>query len=142
MLGYLMPFYENVMIYYENISYFYILCITVSFIAVGICWTLEGKENHRFDKGENDENQECSEEEKGDEAENDTSRSNSASGLVTSKTPIEQIAQNLSQIDLEQEKEIEKEQLKSIFKLLQQDRDKFQIESLQELEEQMKLYRE
>ncbi|XP_014243309.1 matrix-remodeling-associated protein 7-like isoform X3 [Cimex lectularius] len=134
MFMYFIPLFKNAMIYGENILYFYTLCIILTFIIIVLCWKFDVKQKEKFCKREK---QKCNE-----EVEHNSSGMESASGLMSSKTQIEKISLNQYQIYMEQEKKVEKEQLKNIFKIIQQDKDKFQIESLQELEEQMKLYRE
>ncbi|XP_014243308.1 matrix-remodeling-associated protein 7-like isoform X2 [Cimex lectularius] len=135
MFMYFIPLFKNAMIYGENILYFYTLCIILTFIIIVLCWKFDVKQKEKFCKREKQ--KKCNE-----EVEHNSSGMESASGLMSSKTQIEKISLNQYQIYMEQEKKVEKEQLKNIFKIIQQDKDKFQIESLQELEEQMKLYRE
>ncbi|KAG8295400.1 hypothetical protein J6590_081280 [Homalodisca vitripennis] len=53
----------------------------------------------------------------------------------------EKVAASLTEEQLLEEREVEKQQLEAIFQLLQSQQDKFQVASIEELENQLKLYR-
>ena len=39
------PFLENLFIYIENLSFFYLICVSVSFLAVWFTWNIESTSN-------------------------------------------------------------------------------------------------
>ena len=51
-----------------------------------------------------------------------------------------EIRQNLSAEDMEVEREAQRKQLEEIFKLMEQQNDKFGMESMDQVQEQMRLY--
>ncbi|XP_039283676.1 matrix-remodeling-associated protein 7-like isoform X2 [Nilaparvata lugens] len=54
---------------------------------------------------------------------------------------VQQISSGLTEDQLKEEREAEAQQLAEIFQLLQNQEDKFNVSSMEELEDQMKLYR-
>ncbi|XP_021932573.1 matrix-remodeling-associated protein 7 isoform X2 [Zootermopsis nevadensis] len=57
------------------------------------------------------------------------------------KAIVEQLSAGLTEEQLQQEKETERKQLEAIFQLLKEQEDKFHVNSMEELEDQLRLYR-
>ncbi|KAK9502909.1 hypothetical protein O3M35_011594 [Rhynocoris fuscipes] len=139
---------ENFIIYIENLSYFYIICILVTFFAVAATWRIDGlRSSKNIDRREKpvvieEEDESSPSNETIDESNDGEKTDVNQYQSLENKHLYESMSKSLDPSELEKEKEIEKQQLASIFELIKKDQTKFQIESLQELEEQMKLYRE
>nr|CAD7405665.1 unnamed protein product [Timema poppensis] len=54
---------------------------------------------------------------------------------------VQQLSAGMTEEQLEEEKEMEKQQLEAILQLLRQQEEKFQVGSMEELEDQLRLYR-
>jgi CRISPR/Cas system CSM-associated protein Csm2 small subunit len=57
------------------------------------------------------------------------------------KAIAEELSSGLTEEQLQQEKETEKKQLEAIFQLLKEQQDKFNVNSMEELKDQLRLYR-
>lgn len=128
---------DNFVVYYDNLSMYYVVSVVMSFVALYLAWWYSSytqgtdvtsehalsSENNPYDDGV------------------------SKSGLLKKiklarQEAIEQeLAAGLTDQQLQQERETEQAQLAAIFKLLQQQEEKFQVSSMEELQEQLKLYR-
>nr|CAD7393981.1 unnamed protein product [Timema cristinae] len=54
---------------------------------------------------------------------------------------VQQLSAGMTEEQLEEEKEMEKQQLEAILQLLRQQEEKFQVGSMEELQDQLRLYR-
>ncbi|XP_022189711.1 matrix-remodeling-associated protein 7 [Nilaparvata lugens] len=137
---------ENFSIYSENLSIYYIICISLSVLSVVFTWYFHNfyifqglncadqKEDMSTDEGNSDSMK--------DKDSNIEVRKEIFSQLKAVRQPIvQQISSGLTEDQLKEEREAEAQQLAEIFQLLQNQEDKFNVSSMEELEDQMKLYR-
>lgn len=147
---------ENLSIYNDNLSVYYIGSIVISLVSVLLTWWY-----HRYEKNRRQSlisNSQLSREEDfadnfGEEEQNITfseektnlNESNihtwSQIKAARQSAIVEQLTASLTDEQLQEERKIEAQQLEAIFQLLQNQEDKFHVGSMQELQDQLKLYR-
>lgn len=127
---------SNFGVYCDNLSVYYICMILLSFLAVFLTWWLQDSERKQVEDVTND----------NEEANDPMEMTNSESILSQikmsrQKAIAEQLSAGLTEEQLQQEKETERKQLEAIFQLLKEQQDKFHVNSMEELEDQLRLYR-
>ncbi|RZF39641.1 hypothetical protein LSTR_LSTR001162 [Laodelphax striatellus] len=135
---------ENFSIYSENLSVYYIICISLSVLSVVFTWYFHNfytissanRPNQREDMSKDEQRSDSLKDS------NTEVRKEIFSQLKAVRQPIvQQISSGLTEDQLKEEREAEAQQLAEIFQLLQNQEDKFNVSSMEELEDQMKLYR-
>lgn len=146
---------ENLSIYNDNLSVYYIGSIIISLVSVLLTWWY-----HRYEKNQRqnatlhsqlsgDENyadniheEQCvtHSEEKASVGESSIHTWSQIKAARHSAI-VDQLTASLTDEQLQEERKIEAQQLEAIFKLLQNQEDKFQVGTMQELQDQLKLYR-
>ncbi|XP_049959359.1 uncharacterized protein LOC126475495 [Schistocerca serialis cubense] len=129
--------FDNFVVYYDNLSMYYVVSVIMSFMALFLAWWYSYYSNGTeltSDQALMSENIQC---------EGAVSKSGLLKKIkLARQEAIEQeLAAGLTDQQLQQEKETEQAQLAAIFKLLQEQEEKFQVSSMEELQEQLKLYR-
>ncbi|XP_066992115.1 uncharacterized protein [Anabrus simplex] len=117
--------FSNLCIYCENLSFYYVFSVILSCTAVFVTWWLHEPEIVvKPDLAQGDSNTE-------------------REGVLTQikRAQQEAILKNMTEEQLQEEREIEKAQLSAIFELLRQQEEKFQVSTMEELETQLRLYR-
>lgn len=124
--------------YYDNLSVYYICTILLSFLAVFVTWwLLDSDRKHPEDDDNFQNNQQAN-----DPVEiNDSESILSQIKMSRHKAIAEELSSGLTEEQLQQEKETEKKQLEAIFQLLKEQQDKFNVNSMEELKDQLRLYR-
>ncbi|KAL1128992.1 hypothetical protein AAG570_013524 [Ranatra chinensis] len=142
------PWIENLTIYGDNLSAYYVVCALVSFLAVIFTWWTQrglATDNKMTDQGDpvssSSEESLTTQQESPDNNEANLDENIKKLTKAERCALLDEVAQTLSEDQIQQEKEMEKQQLENIFELLKQQQEKFQIESIEELEDQMKFYR-
>jgi len=134
---------ENLSIYRDNLSVYYVGSVFITFLSVVLTWWYHRYNINKIQAG--DENQSSRSQCKDiPPPESDEVRdAEIVTQLKLSKQSLlaEQVAATLTEDQLKEEREMEQQQLQVIFQLLQSQEDKFQVSSLEELHDQMKLYR-
>ncbi|PNF32548.1 hypothetical protein B7P43_G02420 [Cryptotermes secundus] len=127
---------SNFSVYCDNLSVYYICMILLSFLAVFLTWWLQDTDRKQVEDVENDN------EEANDHTEmTDNESILSQIKISRQKAIAEQLSAGLTEEQLQQEKETERKQLEAIFQLLKEQEDKFHVNSMEELEDQLRLYR-
>ncbi|KAJ9582288.1 hypothetical protein L9F63_003417 [Diploptera punctata] len=126
----------NLSIYYDNLSTYYVFTILLSFLAVFLTWWFQETQSKHL---QHDMNETEKDDHSPETIENES--------IVThykkfrQKAIAEQLSAGLTPEQLEEEKEMEKKQLEAILQLLKEQEDKFHVNSMEELEDQLRLYR-
>lgn len=130
--------FSNFSVYYDNLSVYYICTILLSFLAVFVTWwLLDSDRKHPEDDDNFQNNQQAN-----DPVEiNDSESILSQIKMSRHKAIAEELSSGLTEEQLQQEKETEKKQLEAIFQLLKEQQDKFNVNSMEELKDQLRLYR-
>ncbi|XP_046404601.1 uncharacterized protein LOC124169849 isoform X2 [Ischnura elegans] len=126
----------------QNFSPFYVFSIAISVLAVFLTWYFTKSKQPLHSRYEYEElrHELPSKDDKGlihDKEFHVMSKVKRAKQKAIEKILTEQLSEEQRQ----HEKEIEKKQLSQIFQLLQEQEEKFQINSQEELHEQLKLYK-
>lgn len=138
---------KNLLIYYNNLSTYYVICVFMSVTAIILTWIFHTKDLDTEDaKLESENNDETTTEDVAANKEENDDVSDDVENIIasyknTKKVTIDQLAAELTDDQLEEEKEAERAQLAAILELLKQQEDKFQVGSMEELEGQLRLYR-
>lgn len=129
--------FSNFSVYYDNLSVYYVGTILLSFLAVFATWWLLDSERKHPQDDTNHNNQQAKDPMEIKDSESILSRIK----LSRQKAIAEQLSAGLTEEQLQQEKETERKQLEAIFQLLKEQQDKFHVNSMEELEDQLRLYR-
>ncbi|KDR12664.1 matrix-remodeling-associated protein 7 isoform X1 [Zootermopsis nevadensis] len=127
---------SNFRVYCDNLSVYYICTILLSFLAVFLTWWLQDTER-KYISDTNYSNEQA----------NDLLEMSNNESILSQikmsrqKAIVEQLSAGLTEEQLQQEKETERKQLEAIFQLLKEQEDKFHVNSMEELEDQLRLYR-
>ncbi|PSN57641.1 hypothetical protein C0J52_05417 [Blattella germanica] len=128
----------NLGIFFDNLSVYYVITFLLSFLAVFLTWWFQDTQPKHLQDDTNKERE---------NQENDSADIYDKDSIVTQykmtrqKVIAEQLSAGLTEEQLEEEKETEKKQLEAIFRLLKEQEDKFHVNSMEELESQLRLYR-
>ncbi|XP_046660262.1 matrix-remodeling-associated protein 7 [Homalodisca vitripennis] len=147
---------ENLSIYNDSLSVYYLASVFISILSVVFAWwyhkytiASNGKDKTKMTTNcqnvvpQPSVNNEVSDFSEGEEQDNDHLDDEIISKLKIGRQTLlaEKVAASLTEEQLLEEREVEKQQLEAIFQLLQSQQDKFQVASIEELENQLKLYR-
>ncbi|XP_054286729.1 matrix-remodeling-associated protein 7-like [Macrosteles quadrilineatus] len=138
---------ENLSIHNINLSVYYIASVLITVLSIIITWWYQKYSSAKLeDSGVNSSISEGQIEEetsdlKESQRKDDSIDENIMSHIKKRHSLAEEVAANLTQQQLEEEMEVEKQQLEAIFQLLQNQQEKYQVSSMEELEDQLRLYR-
>uniref|UniRef100_A0A1B6LXW1 Matrix-remodeling-associated protein 7 helical domain-containing protein n=1 Tax=Graphocephala atropunctata TaxID=36148 RepID=A0A1B6LXW1_9HEMI len=144
---------ENLSIYNDSLSIYYLGSVFVSILSVVFSWwyhkhivskvetsKIDGKRMIKKKEATQPSGSALGEDEL-DCEETDGEEIISKIKLGRQTLLAEKVAATLTEEQLQEEREVEKQQLEAIFQLLQTQQEKFQVASIKELEDQLKLYR-
>nr|XP_018899079.1 PREDICTED: uncharacterized protein LOC109031783 [Bemisia tabaci] len=128
---------EHVHIYLSNVSTYYILSIIISLLSVFVTIYYKSRTLVPTEERSTPITTDSSKQENPDE---DSMLSNMSPVLIKQFLKAQVPQKLLTEDQLSEEKRVEKKQMEAIFKLMQEQQSKFQINSMDDLQEQMQLY--
>ncbi|XP_014272417.1 uncharacterized protein [Halyomorpha halys] len=130
------PILGGLSIFTDNLSIFYVICALISFIAVFFTW-------HNEPTNDNETKEDSADDTLSNEHISEDSDESTQSNLnpLAKKEMMKSFKKSLARVDRAKESEIEKQQLKDILNVMKKD-EKYGCSTMEELEEQLRLYRD
>ncbi|KAL0270802.1 UNVERIFIED_CONTAM: hypothetical protein PYX00_008094 [Menopon gallinae] len=151
---------ENLSIFFDNLCVYHVCFDLISFCMFIFTWwyctssntgpnvqePIHDQRQHEVTKVDYGENEEVEDTEKEEIQSGDTISDWCDDSILSNvrfmkqKALVQEMKSKLTEDELEEERKTEKMQLQKIFQLLQEQEDKFQMSSMEQLEDQLHLY--